>query len=60
MTAFYIILKITALLAIIICPFFRPQKKRPQGKGGISGIAVNENGYLEYVVNIQPDHHLMK
>jgi hypothetical protein len=60
MTAFYIILKITALLTIIICPFLGPKKKKHQGNGGISRFAVNEAGCLEYAVKTRADHHLVK
>ena len=60
MTAFYIILKITALLSIIIFPFLGPKKKKQQGNGGISRFAVNEHGFLEYSVTTPADHHLVK
>jgi len=52
MTAFYIALKVCALLAIIILPLFGPKKKKTPPPQGLSDLSVNENGFLEvYVVD---------
>ncbi|WP_162996831.1 hypothetical protein [Mucilaginibacter kameinonensis] len=48
MTTFYIILKITALLAVIIVSITGPKKKKVSPKTEMSGFAVNPNGYLEH------------
>jgi hypothetical protein len=57
MTAFYIVLKVSALLAIIILPLIGPKKKKIQAEKGISRLAVNEDGYLEYFTANPQDHH---
>jgi hypothetical protein len=57
MTAFYIILKISALIAIIIIPLVGPKKKKSKSPEGLSAILVNENGCLEYFNNVPSDHH---
>jgi len=52
MTAFYIALKVCALLAIIILPLFGPKKKKTPSPQGLSDLSVNENGFLEaYMVD---------
>lgn len=60
MTAFYIVLKISALLAILILPLFGPKKKKAKAHGGISKLAVNKNGYLEHFNNAPADRHLVQ
>jgi hypothetical protein len=60
MTAFYIVLKISALLAILILPLFGPKKKKANGPGGISKFAVNKNGHLEHFNNAPADRHLVQ
>ena len=57
MTAFYIILEISALIAIIIVPLGGPKKKKSKSPAGLSAILVNENGYLEYSGTASADHH---
>jgi hypothetical protein len=57
MTAFYIVLKVSALLVIMILPFFGPKKKSAKGLTGISKLAVNKDGYLEYFINVRTDRH---
>jgi hypothetical protein len=57
MTAFYILLKISALLAILILPFFGPKKKKAKGITGISKLAVNKDGYLEHFIGAPADRH---
>jgi hypothetical protein len=57
MTIFYIVLEVIALLAIIILPLFGPKKKKVPTQKGISGLAVNEGGYLEHFIANPTDHH---
>jgi hypothetical protein len=57
MTAFYIVLKISALLLVILLPLFVPQRKKKESLTGISNLAVNEHGYLEKVAEGFTDHH---
>jgi hypothetical protein len=57
MTAFYVIIKISALIAIIIIPLIGPKKKKSKSPEGLSAILVNENGSLEYFNNVPSDHH---
>ena len=57
MTAFYIVLKVAALLAIIILPLIGPKKKKAQPETGLSRLAVNEEGYLEYFTANPKDRH---
>ena len=57
MTAFYIILKVSALLAIILFPLVGPIKKKIKSLDGLSRISVNESGYLEYFNNFPSGHH---
>jgi hypothetical protein len=59
MTAFYVVLKVSALLAIIIVPLVSPKKKKAQAEKALSRLAVNEDGYLEYVIAKPKDHHPM-
>jgi hypothetical protein len=47
MTAFYIALKVCALLAIIILPLFGPKKKKTPSPQSLGDLSVNENGFLE-------------
>jgi len=56
MTAFYIILKIAALLAVIVIPLIGPKKKKAIAVPSFSKLAVNENGYLENFTG-EPAHH---
>jgi hypothetical protein len=56
MAAFYIILKITALIALIIVSISGPKKKKASPKTEMSGLAVNADGYLEHFKN-SPEYH---
>lgn len=56
MAAFYIILEITALIAVIIVSISGPKKKKESPKTEISGLAVNADGYLEHFKN-SPEYH---
>ncbi|QTE37725.1 hypothetical protein J3L18_01250 [Mucilaginibacter gossypii] len=56
MAAFYIILKVTSLIAVIIVSITGPKKKKASPKTEISGLAVNADGYLEHCKN-SPEHH---
>lgn len=56
MASFYILLKITALLAVIIVPITGPKRKKASPKTEMSGFAVNADGYLEHFKN-SPEHH---
>ena len=47
MEAIYIILKVSALLAIIILPLAGPKRKRKEPLTGLSKLSVNEGGFLE-------------
>jgi hypothetical protein len=61
MTAFYIALKVFALLAIIILPLFGPKKKKTPSPQGLSDLSVNENGFLEvYTADNIEDHPVQK
>ena len=57
MTAFYIALKICALLAIIILPLFGPTKRKIPSPQGLSDLSVNENGFLEVYAADNIEHH---
>jgi hypothetical protein len=57
MTAFYIVLKVSALLAIIVLPLIGPKKKKNPAEKGISRLAVNKNGYLQYFTPNPKDRH---
>ena len=57
MTLFYIILKISALLAIIIIPLIGPKKQKIAVKNTPGGLSVNEKGYLEHFTGQPVDHH---
>ena len=57
MTAFYIVLKVSALLAIIVLPLIGPKKKKPLTVKAMSNLSVNENGYLEHFTGNTLDHH---
>ncbi|MCO5946416.1 hypothetical protein [Mucilaginibacter flavidus] len=57
MTAFYIVLKVSALLAIIILPLFGPKKKKTPLPQGLSDLSVNENGLLEVYTVDNIEHH---
>jgi hypothetical protein len=57
MTAFFVVLKVSALLAIIIFPLIGPKKKEPVNPVTLSNIAVNENGFLEQVTTGPANHH---
>jgi len=56
MAAFYIILKVTALIAVIIVSITGPKKKKASLKTEISGLAVNADGCLEHFKN-SPEYH---
>jgi hypothetical protein len=56
MTAFYIVLKVIALIAIIIIPLVGPKKKKSIPVKTLSNLSVKENGYLEYA-SIDPLNH---
>jgi len=47
MTAFYMILKVTALLAVIVIPLIGPKRKKAITVRSMSKLVVNESGYLE-------------
>jgi hypothetical protein len=47
MTAFYTILKIAALLAVVLLPLIGPKKKKIKRDSGLSRLAINERGFLE-------------
>jgi hypothetical protein len=57
MTIFYILLKVSALLAIIIIPLMDPKKKKAVIVKGYSNISVNEHGYLENNAINNVSHH---
>ncbi|ASU32003.1 hypothetical protein [Mucilaginibacter xinganensis] len=57
MTAFYTVLKIVALLAIIILPLFGPKKKKTKSTGGLSRLAVNGGGFLEPITGEPAKQH---
>lgn len=57
MTIFYIILKVSALLAIIIVPLAGPKKKKTVAVKACSNLSVNERGYLENNTINQASHH---
>ena len=56
MTAFYLALKVCALLAIIILPLFGPKKKKTPSPQGLSDLSVNENGFLEVYTIDNTEH----
>ncbi len=56
MAIFYIIFKITSLLAVIILSVSGPKKKKALPKTEMSRLAVNSDGYLEHLKN-NPEHH---
>lgn len=56
MAIFYIILKITTLLAVIILSVSGPKKKKAPPKTEMSGFAVNPDGYLEHF-KTSPEYH---
>jgi len=57
MTAFYMILKVTTLLAVIVIPLIGPKKKKVITVRSVSKLAVNENGYLENFAEKPVRHH---
>jgi len=57
MTAFYIVLKVCALIAIIIIPLVGPKKKKVTPVKTLSNLSVRENGYLEYTASNSLNHH---
>ena len=57
MTFLYILLKVSALLAIIIIPLIGPKKKKEAAVKVLSSLAVNERGYLEHNVANNHDHY---
>ncbi|MDB5147279.1 MAG: hypothetical protein JWQ57_1299 [Mucilaginibacter sp.] len=57
MASFYILLKITALLAVIIVPMTGPKVKKASPKTEMSRLAVNPDGYLEHFKNSPEYHH---
>ena len=56
MTVFYIILKISGLLAIIIIPLIGPKKQKTAVKNTIGSLSVNEKGHLEHFTGNPVDH----
>lgn len=56
MTAFYIVLKVAALLAVIILPLTGPKKKKTDSPRDLGKLAVNENG-LNYISEVRVDPH---
>jgi hypothetical protein len=57
MVIFYIVLKVSALIAIIVLPLTGPKKKKTAVVKAISNLSVNENGYLEHFAGNSADHH---
>lgn len=57
MTAFYIVLKVSVLLAIIIFPLFGPKQKKTPSTQGLSDLSVNENGFLEVYTADNIEYH---
>lgn len=57
MTAFYIVLKVSGLLAIIILPLFGPKKKKTPSPHGLGDLSVNENGFLEVYTTDNIEHY---
>jgi hypothetical protein len=57
MTAFYIVLKVGALLAVILIPLIGPKQKNTNSLTATGKLAVNENG-LSYI-NDAPVNHLV-
>jgi len=55
MTVFYLVLKISAVLAFLLLPLFTGRRKEPDQKG-MSRLRVNERGYLEVNQDKHPDH----
>ncbi len=49
-------LRIIAFIAVLILPFKGPKKRKVTSQGGISDLAINENGYMEYFTGRSKDH----
>jgi len=60
MTLFFIVLKISALLAVCIIPLGGPKKAKTLATVRLSRLAVKENGYLEYATGDTGGHHHME
>jgi hypothetical protein len=56
MESFYIVLEITALIAVIIILLAGPKKKKASPKTEMSMLAVNADGYLEHFKS-NPEYH---
>jgi len=57
MVIFYIVLKVSALIAITVLPLAGPKKKKTAVVKAIGNLSVNENGYLEHFAGSSVDHH---
>jgi hypothetical protein len=57
MITIYLVLKISALLAVMLLPLGSPKKKKKGYFIEISNWVVNEDGQLEHLTKILPDHH---
>lgn len=57
MVIFYIVLKVSALIAIIVLPLAGPKKKKTAVVKAVGNLSVNENGYLEHFAGGSVDHH---
>ncbi|NCD70569.1 hypothetical protein [Mucilaginibacter agri] len=51
MIAFYIALKVSALLAVMILPLIASSKKKQLPTPVMSTLVVTENGYMHYLSN---------
>lgn len=60
MESFYIVLEITALIAVIIIPLAGPKKKKASPKTEMSMLAVNADGYLEHFKSNPEYHHTVE
>jgi len=59
MTTLYLVIEMVALLGIIIFPLYGPKKNKIKKRAEqLSNLYVNENGYLEYNIKDDKDHHL--
>ena len=53
MIAFYIALKVSALLAVVLLPLIGPSKKKRihTPAPALSSLVITENGYMHYLSN---------
>ena len=56
MITFYIVLKISALFAVLLLPLIGPKKQKASILQEISNLFVNENGYLETLTGHDLNH----